>query len=41
VSIKGGKFDEAKAWIYDPDETNFKEVLFQYKNIIKGTATLS
>ncbi|UCF57199.1 MAG: M67 family metallopeptidase [Deltaproteobacteria bacterium] len=29
VSIKGGKFDEATAWIWHPDGKHFKEVIFQ------------
>jgi proteasome lid subunit RPN8/RPN11 len=32
VSIKGGEFDHARTWIYNPDEKHFKEVKFKYKN---------
>lgn len=30
VSITGGSFREAGAWIYDPDAKQFEKVLFQY-----------
>jgi proteasome lid subunit RPN8/RPN11 len=30
VSVINGVFNEAVAWIYDPDGMHFKEVLFQY-----------
>lgn len=29
LSIRGGKFQDARAWIYDSDEEHFREVLFK------------
>jgi proteasome lid subunit RPN8/RPN11 len=32
VSVKGGLFDESRAWIYDQNQQHFDEVTVQYKN---------
>lgn len=37
VSVKGGVFDEGRAWTYDPDKNQFTEVIFQGKVEIDNT----